>query len=175
MCFCEEILFQITGIENGWIFAEIIKTDAQIEISNSYLGGLHMPKYFLKVLIDLAENKERETWVTWHGESSKFLWEMKKEEELLELSIHESFQSLGTLSDEVICKNEKDNNCLFHAKTYFYSFALQIYEAFKAYSYGAGYNLWQNTEFADTFPRSELSQLKRNLYGRIEGKKIAER
>lgn len=67
------VQFNISGIEHGWILAVIETENEQIRLSNSYLGGLKMPKAFLQAIIELLCEKEQERWLCWHGENNSYI------------------------------------------------------------------------------------------------------
>lgn len=160
----ENALFRISGIDYGWIFAEIETETKHIDLCNSYLGGRLMPKTFLQAFIDLYSKTKLENWICWHGESNSFIWHLKSRYELLELSIYEGESSFGLpLEGSALYKNIKSAPAIMETATWLHTFSLSVYNSFKYYSYGKGYELWQNSKYKDMFPRQEYSNLRKIL------------
>lgn len=63
-------------IKYGWLIAAIDTENGQIGISNTYLGGRHMPAIFLNAIIELFNKKRQEIWICWHGESNSYIWHL---------------------------------------------------------------------------------------------------
>ncbi|MBD5134671.1 MAG: hypothetical protein HDT39_01710 [Lachnospiraceae bacterium] len=161
------VQFKISDIKYGWIFATIETQEEQIAISNSYLGGLQMPRVFLKAIIELLDKKEHEKWICWHGESNSYIWYLKVKDESLELCIYEGGSSFGLpLEGELLSKMTEVSRMILETNTLLYLFAVSICDALKFYSYGKGYDIWQSSRYKDLFPRTELSQLRKLLRGR---------
>lgn len=162
--YIENVQFKITDIEYGWILAEIRTETGQIHISNSYLGGLQMPKIFLQTIIELLNNEEQEKWICWHGENNSYIWHLIIRNDLLELCIYEGDSSFGLpLEGKLLHKNAKSSQILLKTNTLLYPFALSVCDALKNYSYGKGYDIWQTSKYRDQFPKTEYSQLRKML------------
>lgn len=160
----ESVEFKIIDIEHGWIFAEIETETTQINIFNSYLGGLQMPAAFLQAITELLGKKEHEKWICWHGESNSYIWYLKVQDEMLELCIYEGDSSFGFPTEgNSLKKDAESSQIILKTNTSPYPFALSVCNALKYYSYGEGYDIWQNSKYKDMFPRDEYSRLRKLL------------
>lgn len=158
------LVFKILDIQYGWIFAALETEDGPVGLSNSYLGGLQMPGIFLKALIELLNKNEHEKWICWHGESNSYVWRLAVKHEMLELFVYDGDSSFGLpLEGSSLSKYAVPSGIILEAKTSLYLFAQSVYDAFKFYSYGEGYETWQNSRYKDQFPRAEVSQLRKIL------------
>lgn len=158
------LVFKILGIEYGWIFATIETETERIGLSNSYLGGLQMPIIFLKAIIELLHKNEYEKWVCWHGESNSYIWHLIVKNELLKLFIYDGDSSFGLpLEGNALSKYVVSSKTMLQANVWLNLFAQSVCDAFKFYSYGEGYDIWQNSNYKDMFPRTEFSQLRKIL------------
>lgn len=158
------IAFKILDIQYGWIFAAIETGTGQIAISNSYLQGLHVPGVFLQSIIKLLNKKEQEEWICWHGESTAYLWHFIVRNDVLELFIYDGGSSFGLpLSGNALIKYAASSDAILEANGSLSFFAQSVCDAFKFYSYGEGYDIWQKSKYKDMFPRTELSLLRKIL------------
>lgn len=158
------IVFKILNVEYGWIFAAIETGTEQIVLSNSYLGGLQMPHIFLKAIIELFNKNEREKWICWHGESNSYIWRLTVKNELLNLFIYDGESSFGLpLEGDALRKYAVPSKTMLEANVSLSFFADSVCDAFKFYSYGEGYAIWQSSRYKDMFPRTAFSQLRRIL------------
>lgn len=156
--------FRILDIEYGWIFAVIETETGVIALSNSYLGGLQMPQIFLKAINGLLSNNEYEKWLCWHGESNAYIWHLMINNELFKLIIYDGDSSFGLpLEGNTLSNYSSSSRTLLEANGSLFSFSQSICDAFKVYSFGEGYDVWQNSQYKDTFPRTEFSRLRRIL------------
>lgn len=158
------VQFKISDVKYGWIFATIETETKQINISNSYLGGLQMPSIFLNAIIELLSKKNQEKWICWHGESNSYIWYLNVKDECLELCIYEGDSSFGLpLEGKTLNKTVEFSQLILKTDTWLYSFAISVCDAFKIYSFGKEYEIWQSSKYKDLFPRTELSQLRQLL------------
>ena len=156
--------FKILDVKCGWIFAAIDAETEQIGLSNSFLGGLQMPKIFLKAMNELLNKNEYEKWICWHGENNSYIWRLIVNNEILELFIYEGDCSFGMpLEGKSLSKYTASSKTMLEANVSLYLFAQSVCDAFKFYSYGEGYDIWQNSQYKDMFPRAEFSQLRKLL------------
>lgn len=166
----EVISFDIREIEHGWIFAAIGTQKGEIILANSYLGGLQMPKTFLSILAELlleTDTKETDTqskWICWHGENNSYIWHLETHGQSLILHIYEGGGSFGLpLQGNGLQRQAESADLLLGVNTLLYPFALSVCNAMKVYSYGKGYEKWQNSQYRNTFPREEYQKLRRIL------------
>ena len=161
----EDISFNIREIEYGWIFAEISTQKGEIVLANSYLGGLQMPKTFLSILTELLpETDTQSRWLCWHGENNSYIWHFETDGQTLILHIYEGGCSFGLpLQGDDLQKQSESADMLLSVKTLLYPFSLSVCNAMKEYSYGKGYEKWQNSQYKNTFPRDEYQKLRRIL------------
>lgn len=158
------IEFKILDIQHGWIFAAIETDTGQIVLSNSYLQGLQMPGIFIQSIIDLLNKKEQEKWICWHGESTAYIWHLTVRNDILELLIYDGGSSFGLpLSGHALSRYTVSSDTIFEANGSLSFFAQSVCDEFKFYSYGGGYDIWQNSKYKDMFPRTELSLLRKTL------------
>lgn len=158
------VQFKISDVKHGWIFATLETEEKQVQLLNSYLGGLQMPRVFLKAITELLCKKEDEKWVCWHGESNSYIWHLKVKDECLELCIYEGGSSFGLpLEGELLNKTAEASQMILKTNTCLHLFASSVCAALKFYSYGKGYDIWQNSKYKDTFPKAEYSQLRKIL------------
>jgi hypothetical protein len=59
--------FQITSVENGWLFTEIITAQERIPFANSRVEGGQMPGALLRSLTALLAGTSKEEWICWTG------------------------------------------------------------------------------------------------------------
>lgn len=158
--------FNILGIENGWIFAEIKTDQEEVALSNSYLGGTQAPQVLLNTLIDLIDSsKQIETkWICWHGENNSYIWKLVSNGIVLHIHIYEGDSSFGyPLQGDSLAAKVKFTDCLFDVKTSLQLFALSVCNAFKEFSYGDKSCLWESEKYPFEFPRNEYQILRRRL------------
>lgn len=162
--YIDTLTFKISDIKCGWIFAVIETETGEMVLSNSYLGGLQMPKIFLKAMSELLSNHEHEKWLSWYGESNSYIWHLIIKNELLELVICDLDSSLVLpLEGKALSKYLVPSKTLLKVNASLLLFAQSVCEAFKFYSFGEGYDIWQNSKYKDRFPREELSRLRKIL------------
>ena len=156
--------FRITEIKHGWIFAQANILGHTIDLANTYLGGLELPKALLRVSHALLTGRAASEWLCWHGESRAQIWHMEESGGYLRLNIYEAGSSFGL----PVC-GEGLERCVRHtepaitARLDVFTFANRICEAFKDYRYGDTLAQWQNSEFKDYFPEEEYKILRQAL------------
>lgn len=161
----QEISFHIQEVRYGWIIAVVRGKDGDIILSNSYLGGLQAPKTFLSILTELLqETGTQSKWISWHGESNSYIWHLEAQGQILTLHIYEGGCSFGLpLQGDDLQRQSESANLLLGIRTLLYPFSLSVCNAMKEYSYGKGYEQWQNSQYKNTFPRNEYQKLRRIL------------
>lgn len=156
--------FKILDVEHGWILAMIETETEQVFLSNSYLGGLQMPQTFLKAINELLSNNKREKWLCWYGENNSYIWHLMIINDSLKLFIYDGDSSFGFPSEgNILSKYSVSAETLLEANSSLFLFAQSVCDAFKVYSFGEEYDIWQNSQYKDMFPRAEFSQLRRIL------------
>ena len=156
--------FRITEIKHGWIFAQTNILDHTIDLANSYLGGLELPKALLRVSHALLTGGAASEWLCWHGESRAQIWHMEKSGDHLCLRIYEAGSSFGL----PVCGGEleryvRHTEPAMVAKLDVFTFANCVCEAFKDYRYGENLDQWQSGEFKEYFPEEEYKALRKAL------------
>ena len=68
--------FQITSVENGWLFAEIITAQERIPFANSRVEGGQMPGALIRSLTALLAGSSKEEWICWNGETQVDVWHL---------------------------------------------------------------------------------------------------
>lgn len=161
---CVPPSFRITSLENGWLFAKLALSGCEIELANSYLGGLELPGALIRMCNDFLSGAVSSQWLCWHGESHAVVWHLEKEQELLCLKIYRLGSSFGLpvcgegLAQKVQTKEPErsdDFDTLAFAQTVFY--------AFREYRFGDRLAQWQGSEFKDHFPDAEYRVLRKLL------------
>lgn len=163
-CGSEYLQFQITSLENGWIFAEISNADKKVHLANSYLGGQELPKAMLHALNRLLSEDSSTEWICWHGESQAFIWHLERQGRDLHLEVFRAgysfgFPVYGDGLEEIANKAE----LIVSLNADIWMFAQTVCDAFKEYRFGEKSEQWQCSGFGDYFPNKEYQMLRRRL------------
>ncbi len=155
--------FQITGIENGWLFAVIESEDRQISISSSYIGGVSAPSLLLSATCELLINDATNSCIRWHSENISYVLDFQTNGDEMYLRVFE----IGCSPNSPLSGNQLSLvtpvEPVFETRTSAFMFAISVYNAFKVYSYGEALDEWRTNGFE--FQRGEYQMLKRLLRG----------
>lgn len=161
------ISFQITALEHGWLFAELVSPTENLSFANSCLWGETLPKAFLHSLIVLLEGNSPSQWLCWHAESHAHIWKMSAHDYLLHLEIYRIDSDIGLpvygddLADRVrSVMPEQTIDADMHA------FARTACDSFGKYKSGEGQGQWNDSGFGNFFPTEEYRKLRRLLKGK---------
>lgn len=156
--------FHIHAIENGWLFAGVDILGQHLALSNSYLGGLRLPKVLLQACAGILSGNMKSAWICWHGESQGQIWHMDRSFEQLHLEIYSIGSTFGLpVYGELLAKKVRSCTPMVCAVLDPFLFAQTVYDSFKEYGYGDALEQWNNSEFSNDFPKEELQELRRAL------------
>lgn len=156
--------FRITSINSGWLFANLELSGRQVQLENSYLGGLDLPKALVKACCALLSEPTSSQWLCWHGESIAQLWHLQKESDQLYLKMYRIGSSFGlpVCGDPLAQKSQRvapEVSAVIDP----FVFAQSILQAFKEYKLPDAFAQWQSSGFRDHFPEEEYHALRKLL------------
>lgn len=164
------VSFDITAMENGWLFAKLETPVGPLLFENSVVVGAEQPKKFLQALIMLMNGTSSSEWICWQAESYAYIWQLSLEEDAICLRIYrlDSYVNLPAsgsgLEDRVrFIEPERQLQC--DADT----FVRSVCRAFSEYRTGDGLEKWNCSGYGEYFPSEEYQQLRRLLRARLQG------
>ena len=155
--------FQITSVENGWLFAEIITAQERIPFANSRVEGGQMPGALLRSLTALLAGSSKEEWICWNGETQVDVWHLVFDGAMLQLEDFcvDGYKTWPVCGDTLAAR-VKDAQPKMVLAGDGITFAQSVCDAFKAFRTSEGLKQWQEG-FSNAFPTEEYQILRRQL------------
>lgn len=156
--------FYITSIENGWLFADLELGEQKIQLANSCLGGLELPKALIKVCNAVLLDNAADQWLCWHGESCAHIWHLQRDVDHLSMKTYSLDSSFGLpVCGESMAQKIQWLTPELTVSIDRYVFAQTIYHAFKSCRFGDMLAQWESSEFKNYFPEEEYHTLRKLL------------
>lgn len=155
----DSILFSISDVRDGWIFATLYGNVARYDAADSYLGGgravADLSEALTAILAVGEEAGARR--VCWHGESVATIWELSAEDGSLHIRAYECTDNL--CAGVAAC-----DKTIFQIQCDLLGFTDCVLVALRERGSGEALAAWEASGFV--FPRKEYNDLRRQLRAR---------
>lgn len=166
-----EVNFEIIRIYAGWFDIKFITKEKQVEISASDAWGNDSPKYFLRMILDVLDNKISAGYVIFDEEPGTYIVGLEKDTACKLFILYSDFDDdewrqtelhgeLKRKEIETLIPNTEE---LFSVENFsICSFARTVLRSFEECSSKAKMSEYEENWME--FPQKELEQLSRMLY-----------